>query len=425
MKTILLIWALTLCQLHADVRFANFCECDGWTKWSPRSEIAPRFSISEDQGREHDGALRIETRSAAEFGAWKISVPDVKGGRTYRLEVWYQVASVPYEKRSVAPRLEWFDATGKSLRPAEFGLAVAEERGWKRAQIVTPAPEGAASAEVQLGFGFAENASVLFDDFSFQEEKKPRDRVVNAVTVFHRPRSTKGAAESVEEFCQIAARAAAQKPDVVCLPEGISVVGTGKTYSEVSEPIPGPSTARLGTLARQLHSYVVAGLYEREGTLVYNTAVLIGRDGKLAGKYRKTHLPREEWEAGITPGHDYPVFETDFGTVGLIICWDAQFPEPSRAMAAKGAEVLLLPIWGGNETLVKARAIENHVFLVSSSYDMKTFVLNPEGKVLAEASPENPIAFAQLRLDQKIFEWWLGDMKARTWRERRPDIRID
>jgi predicted amidohydrolase len=95
------------------------------------------------------------------------------------------------------------------------------------------------------------------------------------------------------------------------------------------------------------------------------------------------------------------------------------------ARDGKGAEVLLLPIWGGNETLAKARAIENHVFLVSSSYDMKTFVVDPEGKVLAEASKEQPVAIADLHLDRKIFQYWLGDMKARTWRERRPDIAID
>jgi predicted amidohydrolase len=94
-------------------------------------------------------------------------------------------------------------------------------------------------------------------------------------------------------------------------------------------------------------------------------------------------------------------------------------------MARQGAEVLLLPIWGGNETLAKARAIENHVYLVSSSYDMKTFIVNPEGKVLAEASSSEPLAIAELPLDRKIYQWWLGDMKNRTWRERRPDLSID
>jgi len=149
---------------------------------------------------------------------------------------------------------------------------------------------------------------------------------------------------------------------------------------------------------------------------------LIDRKGKLAGKYRKTHLPREEWEAGITPGDEYPVFETDFGKIGLTICWDVQFPEPSRAMALKGAEIILLPIWGGSDVLARARAIENHIFMITSSYDMRSFIVDPAGKVLAEATKENPIASAELRLDEKIFQPWLGDMKNRTWRERRPDL---
>src|SRR2546421_2126432 len=148
----------------------------------------------------------------------------------------------------------------------------------------------------------------------------------------------------------------------------------------------------------------------------------MGRDGELVGTYRKTHLPREEVEGGITPGDSYPVFDTDFGKVGLMICWDVQFPEPARALAVKGAEVILLPIWGGNEILAKARAIENHAFLISSSYDMKTFIVAPDGEVLAEASQNKPVAVAGLHLDRKIIQPWLGDMKPRTWKERRPAI---
>jgi predicted amidohydrolase len=417
---------ISVLPVMADVQFSSFCECDGWTQWSPRKEITPSFSIVAEEGRTKDNALKIETKSAADFGAWKLPIiQELKPGHSYRVTAWYKTRNVPFERHSIAPRVEWFDDDGKSLRPPEYGIAVAREGEWHKVEFSTPAPTKAASAELQLGFGFAGNATIWWDDISFEEEKNPHDRVINAVTIFHRPRDTKSAAESIEQFCQLAQSAASQKPDVLCLPEGVSVVGTAKTYWDVSEPIPGPATERLGTLARQLHSYVVAGVYERKGTVLYNTAVLLGRDGKLVGKYRKTHLPREEWEAGITPGNDYPVFDTDFGKVGLIICWDVQFPEPSRAMALKGAEVLLLPIWGGNETLAKARAIENHVFLVSSSYDMKTFIVDPAGKILAEATPEQPIASAPLHLDQKIFEPWLGDMKNRTWRERRPDIRID
>ena len=70
-------------------------------------------------------------------------------------------------------------------------------------------------------------------------------------------------------------------------------------------------------------------LYEREGPAIYNTAVLIDRAGNLAGKYRKVQLPYEEIEGGLTPGSDYPVFQTDFGTVGLMICYDSEFAKPA------------------------------------------------------------------------------------------------
>jgi predicted amidohydrolase len=178
----------------------------------------------------------------------------------------------------------------------------------------------------------------------------------------------------------------------------------------------------LGALARKLGAYVVAGLYERAGKVVYNTAVLIDRRGQLVGAYRKTHLPREEWERGITPGDRYPVFETDFGKLGILICWDLQFPEAARALGLQGAEVICLPIWGGSEVLARARTIENCLFLVSATYDMRSFIVDPAGRVLAEATAQQPVATAELHLDRPIYQPWLGDMKTRTWKERRPDI---
>ena len=416
---------LPLVQAATESKFTTDTE---WKTWSPRKEIAPHYELVEKDGRSGDSALKLRTDASSDFGGWKRQYNDVSPGKRYRFEAWYKTDGVQHEQRSVAPRLEWQDAKGKALRPAEFAVAVEEKAGWKRVEITSPAPEKAAAAEIQLGFGFVEKGSILWDDISFAVDQSPRDRVVKVATIFHRPRGTKSPNESVEEFCRVAQQAVLKetaRPDIICMPEGITVVGTGKSYYDVGESLPGPTSERLGKLAKELNSYIVAGIYEKEGEVLYNTAILIGRDGKMVGKYRKTHLPREEWEAGITPGDEYPVFDTDFGKVGLIICWDVQFPEPSRAMARKGAEVLLLPIWGGNETLAKARAIENHVFLVSSSYDMKTFVVDPEGKVLAEATKDQPVAMAEMHLDKEIFQYWLGDMKARTWRERRPDLAID
>jgi predicted amidohydrolase len=398
----------------------------GWAPFAPRAEIAPRCSVDAQGGRTGLGALKIEAGgNAAAFGGWRRSVAGVTGGRTYRLTAWYRAQDVPHERRSITARLEWLDAKEKSVRPPDYAIDVLRDGAWTKVEYLTQAPDQARRVELQLSLGFTAQGQVWWDDIQLVEEPNPPQRVVRAVTVFHRPRDMRSSAESVASFCRLVEEAGPAKPDLICLPEGITVVGTGKSYADVSEPVPGPTTRTLGELAKKLRSYLVAGLYERSGNVVYNTAVLVGRSGELIGSYRKTHLPREEWEAGVTPGDAYPVFETDFGKVGLIICWDLHFPEPARAMALKGAEVLLLPIWGGSEVLARARAIENHVFLVSSTYDMRSFIVDPTGAILAEATKDQPVASAELDLDRVIQQPWLGDMKTRTWKERRPDLPIE
>ena len=112
-----------------------------------------------------------------------------------------------------------------------------------------------------------------------------------------------------EEFAPLIADAAKQKADLVVLGETVTYYGLGKNYDECSEPIPGPSTKYFGELAKKHDLYLVVGLLEREKHLVYNVAVLLGPDGKIAGKYRKVCLPRGEIEHGCAPGSEYPVFQ--------------------------------------------------------------------------------------------------------------------
>jgi len=153
--------------------------------------------------------------------------------------------------------------------------------------------------------------------------------------------------------------------------------------------------------------------------------VLIGPDGRIIGKYRKVCLPRGEVDAGLAPGRDYPVFETKLGKVGMMVCYDGFFPEPARELTKRGAEIIAWPVWGCNPMLASARACENHVHLVSSTYTDSaskwtlTAVYDHAGQPLAKAEKWGTVITADVDLSRRHF--WrnnLGDFKAENLRSR-------
>ena len=117
---------------------------------------------------------------------------------------------------------------------------------------------------------------------------------------------------------------------------------------DFAEPIPGPSTETLQKAAKDNNIVVIGSLFEEAlAGLYYNTSVIIDADGTYLGKYRKNHIPQDpyfEEKFYFAPGDTgYPVWDTKFGKIGIMICWDQWYPEAARALALKGAEIILVP----------------------------------------------------------------------------------
>jgi len=398
----------------------------GWKTWAARPEIAPRTFVDRVHSRGRAGSLAVSGDSnAAAYGGWEYTASGVEPGKWYRLLAYYRLDALRHEPLDVVARLDWIDAGGKRAGQPEYAYRITPAGEWRRISSEAPAPEKAAAVKIQLYLQNAPYTTVWWDEISLEAIPAPAPRPVRIATLNYRPtKLTGGREESVRQFLEVIEKAVPGQTDMILLPEGITVIGTGKKPVEVSETVPGPTSLRLSEVARRRNSYVVAGLYEREGIAVYNTAVLIDRQGDVVGKYRKVYLPREEIEGGLTPGHDYPVFPTDFGTVGIMICWDLQYADPARALALGGAEIILMPIWGGNEVLAKARALENHVFLVASGYDHPTYIMDPDGQTVAAARERGTAALATIDLARRYPDKWLGEMRGRFFRELRLDVPI-
>ncbi|MHB8897997.1 MAG: carbon-nitrogen hydrolase family protein [Thermoguttaceae bacterium] len=439
MKTLFLIPWLAATITAAAAEPAGL---EGWSSQSPRDEIRPQFSVDPQGGPAGRPALVIRTdRREGLDGHWLKSFP-VTGGQGYRFQAFYRAANVQLPRRSVVARLLWLTADGKRARldePMVEGvlngwtpISEAEhpptrgtgDAGWTEISAVYRAPTGAVRASVELHLQWATDAEVRWGDVSLAQADPPAPRKVRLAAVHFRPKGNKTPIENCRAFAPLLAEAARQRADLVVLGECITMVNLGLSGTDVAEPVPGPTTDYFGSLAREHNLYIVFSINERHDHLVYNTAVLVGPDGSVVGKYRKTALPRDEISGGTAPGNDYPVFDTRFGRVGMMICYDGFFPEVARELTNRGAEVIAWPVWGCNPLLAAARACENQVYLVSSTYEgvernwMLSAVWDHTGKPIVSAKDWGTVVVAEVDLNRRTQWPSLGDFRAELPRHR-------
>lgn len=215
---------------------------------------------------------------------------------------------------------------------------------------------------------------------------------------------------------------------------------------DLAEPIPGPSTAFYGDLARELGVVIVTSLFERRAAgLYHNTAVVMERDGTIAGKYRKMHIPDDPAyyeKFYFTPGDlGFHPIDTSVGRLGVLVCWDQWYPEAARLMALQGAEILIYPTAIGYEstdtpeeqqrqreawtTVQRGHAVANGLPVVAVNrvgYESdpsevtggiqfwgSSFVAGPQGELLFRASDtEETITVVEVDLhhSEQVRRWW-------------------
>jgi len=215
---------------------------------------------------------------------------------------------------------------------------------------------------------------------------------------------------------------------------------------DLAETIPGPSTEWLGRLASELGIVLVGSLFERRAPgLYHNTAVVMERDGTLAGTYRKMHIPDDPGyyeKFYFTPGDlGFTPIQTSVGKLGLLVCWDQWYPEAARLMALAGADLLLYPTAIGNNpedpedererqreawvTIQRAHAVANGLPVVVANrigfepdptgqtpgqrFWGTSFVAGPQGEFLARASTDQPevlVVDVDLARSENVRRWW-------------------
>ncbi len=421
--------------LAASLTAADF---HGWTAVSPRDEIRPQFSCGTNN------TLIIAHDEREGLDGWFQKSFQVKGGAFYRFETWRKTTGVTHLRQSCLVRIVWQDEDGQGVKmdaapeylnpslpmpsaePEYPADGPTDAAGWTAVSGSYRAPSKAAKAIVELHLQWAPGGRVEWRAATLSLTQAPQARKVNLATVHHKPKGT-SPHENCAEFAPLLAQAAQKHADLVVLGETIPSANVKAKPEAIAESIPGPSTTYFANLAKQHRLHLVFSLYEKEAHLIYNTAVLIGPDGALIGKYRKVSLPPSEAAKGIAPGKDYPVFDTSFGKVGLMVCYDGFFPEVARELTKNGAEVIAWPVWGCNPLLAQARACENHVFIVSSTFMkpedgwMHSAIYDQGGRPLAKAEQWGTVIVTEVDLSRPYYgPYNLGDFRAMIERHRPP-----
>lgn len=410
---------LRVLQMSADVVLSDFVT---FMKKKEDNLIPPvgsgkwtGFVPFEDSGKMNVDSqrtgLEIEVKNGlCPLHRWDASA-FVEEGKTYDFSVRVLCDGVR-NLQSAYVMLTVNDADGVMLQ-REYADHAAEGHLYKKLKIH---PGG---REVKVEMGLKRDGRVVWYEPRLTEGEARPERKVKIASVCYDSYSKENEfkysmAETIERIgALIDKTAAAEHPDLMLFAETLSTRATTDGY--IYEDEEGTYCSMMRQKAREHNCFISFTFCEEREGRRHNTALLIDRNGNTVGRYLKSHLTIGEYEMGLTPGDELPVFDTEIGKIGMITCYDGYFPEPARILALKGAEIILVSTAGDAGHRMIARAMENGVYVAVSCVCnthvpgvMPTKIINPQGIVLSQTETDGTWAAAEVDLNERKYIYWLS-----------------
>lgn len=243
-------------------------------------------------------------------------------------------------------------------------------------------------------------------------------RPVRIVSIGFAPRQ-----QTFDNVIRLVEQEAAKGVDVVLLPE------TWRSQDHTPETLEGPTVTTLRRLAQKYNTYIVCPIDRQDGELRLNTAVLIDRKGEIGCLYDKVYPYWSEYalNPSVNVGSHVPVYEADFGKVGMAICFDVNFPEVWQRLADQGAELVLWPSAYSAGRSLQAHAINHHYYIVTSTYTPDCIVYDINGEEIVYEKGEGVnITHVTLDLDRGIYHQNFNtDKMEKLLAERSDDVELE
>ena len=415
------------------------------TPWAPHPTAAP-LAERDPQG---DFIVAANgTRTCC--GGWSLHYLGVTPGEAYSFRVAVTHTGLAHPRDALHCTVTWgaLGATQAMGRGVKWDHLIPREMDRTSACFsnTLTAPEGATDLTIRCTFRWSAVGRTVWSLPQIAPAEARPSRAVQICVVTgtmdqRRAAKIETLADNLayyRDLCQTAARAL--HPDLLVLPEVCLQWQLPGSALDHAVPAPGPETDVFARLAREHGARILLPIFEREGDAVYNTALLIGPDGQIDGKYRKVHLATSEGLSGVLPGDAFPVFDTELGRLGCNICMDSSAAESSRLVGLNGADFLLMPIMGDFRAdrwspgpphfsgsrwtaIMRVRALDNQLCMVLARNEAEaSCIIDRRGDVLAWNEGDQPFIHATVQVDDGYRHFTGGCMRQITWLQRRPHL---